>query len=65
MVEQWQWGKWWRQASGENDDVSINRKGGVTIGIGPRSQVKTPHEKWQLLNYLVTKIDGGDRGSIV
>ena len=43
----------------KKDDDSINRMGGVVIGIGPRLQVKTPHEKWQLLNYLVTKIDGG------
>ena len=63
MEGQWQWGEWWRQASGEDDDGSINRKGGVAIGIGPRSQVKTPHEEWQLCNYLVTKIDWGDLGS--
>ena len=63
MEGQWQWGEWWRQASGEYDDDSINRMGGVVIGIGPRLRVKTPHEKWQLLNYLVTKIDGGELGS--
>ena len=48
----------------KKDDDSINRMGGVVIGIGPRLRVKTPQEKWQLLNYLVTEIDwGGEWGS--